>query len=208
MKIFVQSLILICSFSLVYFWQTSFLSIYTIPALGFLIFLYLLVSAKKKSFSFQSNILGIFILNTIILLLIFATGNLNSSIFFLLYFISFGIAFVFEPAVIFVFTLGVVAIFLPEALQNQVMDNLIKLGSLALISPLAYFFGREYRERDKDEEKIEEVKERAAYSGEKIKKDVEKVLEKEKNKLDSEDINKLNEAVEEAEDLKMEAKEH
>lgn len=56
---------------------------------------------------------GIFLLNTVIFLLIFSTGSIDSGLFFLLYFLGFGIAFVFEPAVTFIFIVGTVFIFLP-----------------------------------------------------------------------------------------------
>jgi predicted membrane protein len=151
---------------------------------------------------------GIFILNTIILLLIFATGNISSSLFFLLYFLGFGIAFVFEPLAIFVFIVGAVLIFLPDTLRGDVFGNLIKTGSLLLISPLAYFFGKEYRKSDKQEGDIEALEERAAEAANTISEDVEEVIRDEKANLKEQDVQKLNEILEETEDLRDESKNH
>lgn len=211
MKLIKQSVLLILSFGAVYIWQQTPASQYTIPVLGFLIFLYLLLSARKKG----SGLLtlggegpwGVLILNTIILLLIFATGVLDSNLFFLLYFLGFGVSFVFEPGTVFVFILLSFALFLPEALKTETMENLIKIGSLLLISPLAFFFGKEFRREEKQEEKLIELKERSKDAADTISSDVEEVLQDEKDVLKSKDVEKLNEILEETEDLRAESKE-
>lgn len=203
MNLFKQSLILIASFIIVFIWQSTFLSDYTIPTLGFLIFIYLITFARKKGgIGTTGNPLAIFILNTVIFLLVFATGALSSPLFFLLYFVCFGITFVFEPASIFIFVLGALAVFAPEAIKNDITGNVLRLGSLAVISPLAFFFGREYKKRDS----VEEVKERAKDSADTIAKDVEEVLKNEKS-MNTNDVEKLNDILEETENLRAETKE-
>ncbi|MBI3092903.1 MAG: hypothetical protein HYZ02_01555 [Candidatus Levybacteria bacterium] len=197
-----QSLLLLLSFVFVFVWQKTPLSDYTIQALGFLIFLFLLLSARRKEFNLANVIskrdfLSIFTLNTLILLFIFSTGGLSSPLFFLLYFLGFGIAFVFEPATVFIFILGAILVFLAEALTGDIMGNFLRLGSLALISPLAFFFGREYRKGEKQAEQIEKTSQA-------IKKDVAGVLENEKQAIKSEDVEKLNDILEETEKLKKE----
>lgn len=185
MKLVWQSLLLVLSFVSVYLWQKTILSGYTIQIFGFLIFLYLIILFRKKGapvkkISFSSNeSSAIYILNTVILLLIFSTDGLSSALFFLLYFIAFGIAFVFEPLTVFVFVIGTILIFLPDALENDVMKNLIMLGSLGLISPIAFFFGREYKQDEKKDEHIEKLEENAKNTSEKIKNDVEEILQEE-----------------------------
>ncbi len=149
---------------------------------------------------------GIFILNTIILLLVFATGSISSSLFFLLYFLGFGIAFVFEPPAIFIFIVGAVLVFLPDALKGDTFGNLIRVGSLLLISPLAYFFGREYRKSDKEESDIEALEERTKEAADTISEDIEEVIKDEKANLKEQDVQKLNEILEETEDLRQESK--
>jgi hypothetical protein len=212
MKFFSQSLILVLSFVIVYIWTQSPLATYTIPLLGFLIFIYLLLSARKKGKSFLTmggdGPWGIFVLNTLIFLLIFSTDGLYSPIFFLLYFLGFGIAFVFEPSAVFIFILGAILVFLPQGLRDDVSGNMLRLGSLILISPLAFFFGNEYRKTDKQTAEIESMEERAKEAADTIAEDVEEVIEDEKQVLKEKDVEKLNEILEETEDLRQEAKEN
>ncbi len=211
MKLFLQALILILSFVLVFSWEQTPLSGYTIQALGALIVVYLLISARRKGRGFLTlggdGPWGIFILNSIVLLLIFSTGSINSPLFFLLYFLGFGIAFVFEPPAIFIFILGAVLVFLPDALKGDTFGNFLKVGSVLLISPLAYFFGREYRKSDRDEANIEALEERTKEAADTISEDVEEVVKNEKQNLKQEDVEKLNEILEETEDLRLESKE-
>jgi hypothetical protein len=148
---------------------------------------------------------GIFFLNTVILLLIFSTGGIDSVLFFLLYFLGFGIAFVFEPAVTFVFVLGVILVFVPDAIKGDLLVNSLKLGSLLLISPLAFFFGLQYRQSDKQDEKVEALEERTKEAADTISEDIEEVVKDEKDSLKSEDMEKLNEILEETEDLRAES---
>jgi len=217
MKLVLQSLVLVLSFALVFIWEQTPLSNYTVQILGFLVVLYIIISARKKSLPAGRQGQGFFtmggdgpwgilILNTIILLLIFATGNISSSLFFLLYFLGFGIAFVFEPPTIFVFIIGAVLVFLPDALKGDTFGNFLKVGSLLLISPLAYFFGREYRKSDKQENDIEALEERTKEAADTISEDVEEIIKNEKENLKQEDMEKLNEILEETEDLREESK--
>lgn len=208
-KIIFQSLLLASSFVIVFLWQKTELATFTVPFLGLLIALYLIVSAKKGGQGFLSlggSPWGIFLLNTLILLLIFSTENINSPLFFLLYFLGFGIAFVFEPATTFVFVIGAVFIFLPDSLKTEASDNLLKLGSLILISPLAYFFGKGYRRQDLQDEKIQELKERTNEAADTISEDIEEVIKDDKKNLNDKDLEKLNDVLEETEDLREESK--
>ena len=209
MKLVKQASILIASFLLVFIWEMTTISLYTIPILGALIFFYLLLSFRKKGRGFLNlggdNPWIIFILNTLILLLIFTTDGINSPIFFLLYFLGFGIAFVFEPLVVFVFVIGVILIFIPDVLKNDVTNNILKMFSLLLISPLAFFFSNEYKKSDKQQDKIEQIKEREEEAGKTIAEDIDEIIED--NNLNQKSTEKLNEILEEADDLREEAKE-
>lgn len=210
MKLILQALVLILSFALVFIWDQTPLSGYTIQTLGVLVVLYLVISARRKGQGFLTlggdGPWGIFILNTIVLLLIFSTGSISSSLFFLLYFLGFGIAFVFEPPAIFVFIVGAVLVFLPDALRGDTFGNFLRVGSILLISPLAYFFGREYRKSDRDDANIEALEERTKEAADTISEDVEEVVKNEKQNLKQEDVEKLNEILEETEDLRTESK--
>jgi hypothetical protein len=119
--------------------------------------------------------------------------------------LGFGIAFVFEPSVTFVFVLGAILIFMPEVLKVDFVNGFLKVGSLLLISPLAYFFGKEYRKTDKQETQIEALEERTEDAADTISEDIAEVLKDEKANLKGEDIDKLNEILEETEDLRAES---
>jgi hypothetical protein len=206
MKLLWQTLVIIVSFVLVFVWEKTTLTQFTVPAIGFLIFLYIITSAKSKWKLSLNSYIGIFVLNTTVLLLIFETGLFNSPLYFILFFILFGIAFVFDARMVFLFLLGVVILFLPLGLKENAMENLLKLGALGLISPLAYFFGNLYQRQDKKDEETEKMKERAKNAADTISEDVDEVIKDEKTNLKGKDVEKLNEILEETEDLRQESK--
>lgn len=210
MKTFSQALVIALSFLIVYLWEQTPLADYTVPFLGFLVFIYLLLSARRKGKAFLSmggdGPWGIFVLNTLIFLLVFSTDGIYSPIFFLLYFLGFGIAFIFNPSVVFVFVLGAILVFLPQSLKDDVYGNMLRLGSLVLISPLAFFFGNEYRRTDQQKTEMEAMEERAKEAADTISEDVEEILEEEKQTLKEKDVEKLNEILEETEDLREESR--
>lgn len=208
MKLLRHGLVLLVSFGIVFVWEQTGMDSYTIQAVAFLVVMYLLLSFIRRKKNQDGNFGGvtdIFILNTAIFLIIYTTGDINSPLYFLLYFLGFGITFIFEPATVFLFTIGAVLIFLPQALTNGAIESYIKLGSLLLISPLAFFFGQEYRDRDKQEAALEAMEEREKEAADTISKDVESVMKKESN-LKPEAIEKLDEILEETEDLREESK--
>lgn len=206
MRVLKQSVLIILAFGFVFIWQQTPLSDYTIQILGLFTAIFLILSAFKKSSRSLGRMLesqnswSIFFLTSIVLLLIFSTGGLNSNLFFLLYFLSFGIAFVFEPLTVFTFVIGALLIFLPDAATNDVMGNTVKLGSLALISPLAFFFGREFRQEEKQSETIASMKTTTKEVANKIEADVD--LIKEDKNLPTKELEKLAEIQEEAQELR------
>jgi len=207
MKTLLQSLLLLLSFVLVFIWQQSPLANYTIQIIGFLIFIYVIstfAGTKKIKLIFLGGPLAVFILNTIILLFIFSTGNVSSSFFFLLYFAVFALIFVFDPTTIVVFCAGVILVFLPDALKDDVTGNFIRLGSLLLISPIAYLFGKEYQREGKEDEKREIVKNKIEGYVDKIEDNVKDVLNKEAGNLKPEEIGELNNVTSGAEKIRDE----
>lgn len=212
MKFFLHAFVLVLSFAFIFVWEMTPLADYTIQALAIMVVIYLVTQFIRRKRNPESTYGGgipdVFALNTAIFLLIFATGALESWFFFLLYFLGFGITFIFEPASVFVFALGTVLVFIPQVLTNGgSLGTYIQLGSFLLISPLPYFFGKEYRDREVQETEIENLEERSEDAGKTIAQDVEEVLQHEKENLKSEDVEKLNEILEETEDLRSETKE-
>jgi len=139
MKILLHTLLFILAFGLVFIWEQTSLADFTIQGLAVLVLVYLVIALIRKKRNPKAELFGnafdIFILSIGILILISITGNLYSPLFFLLYFLGFGITFIFEPISVFVFTIGVVLIFLPQALKNQALESYIRLTSVVLISP-------------------------------------------------------------------------
>lgn len=209
MKVFIHSLVLLISFGFVFFWEQGPFSDYTVQLLAIMVLVYLVVQFVRRKLKKETEVWGgipdVFTLNTAIFLLIYATGQMASWFFFLLYFLGFGITFIFEPATVFVFALGTIAIFVPEVLKNGgSLGTYIQLGSFLLISPLPYFFGKEYRDREDEEQEIEKLAERSEEAGTTIAKNVEEVIANEKKNLKAEDVEKLNEILEESQDLRSE----
>ena len=209
MKLISQSLVLILSFIFIFIFEMTPLSSLSTQILGLLVLFYFISSLRKRGKGFLSmggeGPWGIFILNSLIFILIFSTGSINSPLFFLLYFLGFGVAFVFEPSITFIFVIGALLVFGPEILKNDLTNNLLKLGSLILISPLAYFFGKEYRRNEQQEEQLEALEERTKEAADTISDDIEEVIKSEKQNLKDKDIEKLNEVLEETEDLRAES---
>ena len=199
MKFYQHSLLLLASYGIVFIWQNSQLAQYGVPLIGFLVFLFLLISIKNKQNLNLGGPLNFFILNIILLLFIFSTGGINSNLFFLLYFLLFAAAFIMHPRAVFIFPIGAAVIFWSQIFENDVTSNIIKIASLGLLSPLAYFFGIQFKKNDKDEDEILKTKERATSSADDIAKDVEQVIESGKEKLSGKEIEKLNDVLEETE---------
>jgi hypothetical protein len=99
------------------------------------------ISLKKK-------VLNIFLLTFIINLLIFSTNGLSSPFFFLIYFLLFILAFQNPPSVTFACSLTVI-LFLSSTLIN--LNSVITLASLLLITPIVWFIGHQFLQKEKTE---------------------------------------------------------
>lgn len=204
MKFYYQALIILGSFLLVFVWQNTQFANFTIPAVGFLIFMFLLISMRtKKNLNFGGP-LNFFLLNTVLLLFIFSTGGISSNLFFILYFLLFGAAFIMDPRTVFIFPLGAIIVFWSVIFKDDVGGNLIKIGSLMLLSPLAYFFGNQFRKNEEQADEVIKTKERSVGAADEISHDVGEVVESAKQKLTPPEVQKLNDVLEETEDLRSE----
>ncbi len=124
-----------------------------------IIFSAIYISLKRRSKSpsslFSGSPVELFGLISIIVLMVSLTNGLSSPLFFFLYFILFLLAFMCESITIWIFLTSILLFFLPIVLQSVSSDSLIKMGSLVLISPIAYFIGREFERRQLLNRKIE-----------------------------------------------------
>ena len=188
--------------------QVPFFSPYIIQFLALFIVIYFVISFFRKKRNPNAQLFGntsdIVILIISILLLISVSGNIYSPLFFLIYFLGFGITFIFEPVSVIVFAVIALLYFLPEAIKNGSIESFLRIGSILLIAPLAFFFGEDVKEKNQDEEELEKLKERDEETSETISSDVETILSEEKKVLKPKDVEKLNEILEETEDLKAE----
>ncbi len=206
MKLYIDYLLVLGSFILVFIWQNTQFAQYSIPFVGFLVFLFLLISFKRKQNLNLGGPINFFILNTILLLFIFSTGGIESNLFFLIYFLLFAAAFIMDPKSVFIIPLALIVIFWSQIFEKDMTANIIKMASISALSPLAYFFGVQFKKNDKTSDEILQAKERAAASADEISSDVKEVIESGKSKLNSKELNKLNEILEETKDLREEKK--
>lgn len=195
-KLSLQAFILLLCFTSVFLWEKSELTEYTIYLIGGLTVLYLISSKlrKKKSTSEidEHELPTIILLLVSVLLLISVTGGIHSLLFFLLYFLPFYIACILTPGIVFFFALCVVLFFLPD-LNNLQVESLIKMIALLLFSPLAFFLGRDIRERQQ-----------AQIEGAKILTDVSDIVKTEGNKLDEQTLSRLKDIVDASKTLQKE----
>jgi hypothetical protein len=202
MKYLTQSAVLLFSTILVLIIAETPLSPY-IPAFLALIVIistiYAIILRRKRRGQevFLGNNKEVFTIIVFVLLIIFLTGGIRSPIFFLTYFIFFGLAFIFEPIMIFFFLLCLIGIFVPQAIQDDIFGNILKLLSLLFLSPIAYFFGREYKRRERIKQKIKD-------STESI---IDEAKDMIKTKDKNERLRKAEEIIETAHQLQKEIKE-
>ncbi len=163
MKLLAQSASLLLASFLVLIIVSTPLAGYTAPILGFLIVvsvIFIIIKQRTNKNKGEDLFVGsnkeVFMVTTALLLAVIMTGGLNSSLFFLLYFLLFGIVFLFEPPTVFVLLLGLGVVFFQQLGDGDLFSNIIKLGSLAFLSPISYFFGREFQRRSKLEQEIED----------------------------------------------------
>lgn len=100
---------------------------------------------------FSKKTLSVHLIALLINIIIFATNGLNSPFFFLIYFLLFVIAFQNPATTTLSYSLFLVLI-LSQSLNSFV--SIISLSSLLLITPLAWFIGKQFLEKMKDDQII------------------------------------------------------
>lgn len=112
----------------------------------------------------------------IILLLVISTGGLTSPLFFLIYFLMFGLTLLFEPLLTVSLTATMVLFFLFTPSQAEPIKEILQLFSLILITPVALFFGKQYLRVLASEEKIKILEEESEIMEEAIQKEETDIL--------------------------------
>lgn len=165
MKLFKQSLAILSACLIVLLITSTPLDDYKAPIMGFLIIISIIgIVIKQRAVKKAGNAQDIFsgsafevaTVTVVLLLTIFMTGGLTSTLFFLLYFLLFGIVFLFKPETVFVLLVGLCVLFFTSLGDGDLVSNLIKLGSLVFLSPISYFFGREFQKREQQNRLIQD----------------------------------------------------
>ena len=199
MAFLTQSLTIFFSFLFVLIVVSTPLSSYMAPIFGFIIvisiiFVILMRRSKRHDELFTGSNKEVFTVITAVMLAIFLTGGLDSQLYFLLYFLLFAVVFLYHPAAVFVLILGILVVFFESVSQGSLATSLIKLGSLVFLSPIAYFFGREFQKKQRLEDKIFEKTDQILEDAKALREDAQ-----------SEDIDEIEDIFEKTDELRNEA---
>lgn len=209
MSITLQYIYLVIPYLLLVVIETTPLKEMHVPIIGFVTFCYLLFSfiSRKRtpSENEQTSLFTTAIILFLVLSVISLTGGTHSLFFFLLYFLAFLIAFTAPPETIFVFAASTVLFYLLlEGKQTDSFSLSLHLLSVVLLSPLAYFFGKEYQEQAREKNMLAKLEAETTQVTENISDDIRQVLETDKASLSLESIEKLNDILEESQEIKEE----
>lgn len=126
-----------------FIFTNSSVAIYTPQLIALISIIFIILLFQKK--------LSLHLISFIITLTVFFTGGLNSSFFFLIYFLLFTLAFQNPPSTTLSYSL-VLILLLSQSLNS--IQSLIPLSSLLLITPLSWFIGKQYLEKIKTENEL------------------------------------------------------
>jgi len=137
-------------------------SFYSLQLVAILVIAYILkpVIFKHKKISLDlDNKINAFILSSTVLLLVFSTNGAESPFFFMVYFLLFGIAFLFSAKTTIAYSIILITL-----LSNQIESpqNLLRLFSLVFVTPLALFFGKQYLQNLEAQKQIKILRKQSA----------------------------------------------
>lgn len=153
------------------------LSFYTLQLIAVLLLFFFLNQflAKRKQSKINRTIDAV-IFTLVVLLLVTSSGGLSSPLFFLIYFLMFGLSLLFEPLITFSLAAAIGLLFFLTTTPTNILAELIQLFSLLLITPLALFFGHQYLKVLEDEERIKILEEEEKISQEELAQEEKDVL--------------------------------
>lgn len=145
----IHTILLLCAVSGVYFWlATPYFTGWTLQLVAILVLAYAAVHffrPRRPMASTRSTIpFDVSLLTSMILLLVTETGALTSPFFFLLYFLLFAVALLYEIEATLVLT-GILILFflLMPTTDFGNLATLSELSALLMITPLAIFTGHQ-----------------------------------------------------------------
>ena len=147
MSFFLHTLFLSLALWLTFLWtQNPSLSPFTLQLVGLTILSYFGLKMLFSKAGKLLNALDAIVLTSLTFLLVISTGSLNSPLFFILYFLLFGLSLLFEPIQAFIISLLLIAILLISRTTPIDTSSLVNLFTLLLVSPLAVTLGKKYLE--------------------------------------------------------------
>lgn len=158
-KVLIHAIILIITFGFGFLLPKTTLSNYE-PQLmaGLFIILYL----SKRFFipkNIASKLIESVVFALVVLWIVNTTGGINSSFFFLIYFLLFSLSLLLHPLISLTTTITLIIFFLATLPQNQSFKQILPIISLAFITPFAMFLGQEYLQNEKLKNKNERMQE-------------------------------------------------
>lgn len=136
------------------------LSEYSLQISGALVAVYVLISflIRKRFLNPNSRTLpDIFIFSFAVSLLIFSTGGFASPVFFLTYFLLFGISLLSGPTTSLIAALAFAILFVLTP-KTDLWTEVLQIVSLLAIAPISIVFGKQYLEILKSEQKVKVLK--------------------------------------------------
>lgn len=176
-KFLLHTLFLFSAVVLAFFWTSSpTLSPYTLQLIALFILLFMInqiILRRSQSHAFSRSSRFVFtidalIFTSVIMLLIYSTGGLTSPLFFLIYFLMFGLALFFEPPITLSLTAIIALLFFLTPSSQNFLTEVLQLFSLFLITPLALFFSTQYLKFLESEKKIKILQEELKITEEQI----------------------------------------
>ncbi len=177
-KFLLHTLFLFVAVVLAFFWTSNpHLSYYNLQLIAVFIAFFFINQILVRHHRHKINLtIDAVIFTVITLLLVMSTGGLTSPLFFLIYFLMFGLALLFEPLISVSLAIVIALFFLFTHTKEEPLEELLQLLSLILITPVALFFGKQYLKVLQDEEKIKILEEEEKILSEQIKKEETDVL--------------------------------
>lgn len=180
MKFLLHSLFLLTAVVLAFFWTSQpTLSLYTLQLVALFVLVFFanqFLSRKSKTNGRVGLTLDAVIFTLVTLLLVISTGGLTSPLFFLLYFLMFGLSLLFEPLISLSLTGAMILFFAISPTGKSSPEEILQLFSLVMVTPLAVFFGGQYLKSLKDDEKIKILEEEDEVLANEIQKEETDVL--------------------------------
>ena len=150
---------------------------------------------RKRGTSYNMLFSGkageMFFISTIVLLMIEITGGIDSPVYFLNYFLLFGLPLISTPLTSLIFAGSIILFYIPELIRSFNTDILLRIGSILLLLPLSYFLSNELMKRQRENALLKE-------KAKEIEKNAEE-LEVEEDDLETRE--KLDDIIESAQDL-------